>query len=451
MTIHRSLSLTARLLPLLALGGATPSPAEPLAVPGATLTLRAKGKASVVERRIVRLLDGEFELQWEGVSQRLDPNSLQLRFPDKPVTVLDQRFESGQTSRDALMRQCVGERVQLVQRAGTGNETQRLAGTVLSVEGGRPAALQLDTGEVLLNPGGEVLLPPLPEAVTLTPRVVWRLRPPGKGAARAELTYLTDGLDWSANYVLTLSADLREAEITGWVTLTNGTGITFSDAQLRLESVETRKVESLQPVTETEVVEYPLVGLTQPLTLAADEPLRVPLLSPRVVPLERVSLFDPLGATPAGPTPPQKLKSVVRLRNADWAGLGVSLPAGSGMIYQETDRGTKVVSDRGIPGVGADKDLEIVLGDVGNLEGTRKQTAFREVAERTQEQDIEIQFNNKTGEWVEAVAVEHPWPQWEILEASHFYTTRADKALEFPVMCAPKAITTVTYRVRMKY
>jgi hypothetical protein len=415
------------------------------------LTLRARGKASIVERRIVRLLDGEFELQWEGVSQRLDPDSLQLRFPDKSVAVLDQRFESGQTSRDSLLRQCVGERVQLIQRDGNGRETQRLAGTVLSVEGGRPAALRLDTGEVLLDPGGEVLLPPLPQELALTPRVAWRLRPPEQGTALAELTYLTDGLDWSANYLLTLSADLKEAEIAGWVTITNGTGVAFSDAQLRLESVETRKIESLQPVTETEVVEYPLVGLTRPLTLPADEPLRIPLLSARVVPVDQVYLFDPLGATPAGPTPPQRLKSVVRLRNADWAGLGVNLPAGRAMIYQETDRGTKVVSDRGLPEVGAGRDLEIALGDVANLEGTRKQTAFREIAERTQEQDIEIQLNNKTAEWVEALAVEHPWPQWEIVEASHYYGTRADKALEFPVMCAPKAITTVTYRVRMKY
>ena len=95
--------------------------------------------------------------------------------------------------------------------------------------------------------------------------------------------------------------------------------------------------------------------------------------------------------------------------------------------------------------------MEISLGNVTNLEGSRKQTAFREVGQRTQEQDIEIRLNNKSSEWVEAIAVEHPWPQFEIVEASHPYNTRADKALEFPVMLAPKSLTTVTYKVRMKY
>lgn len=265
------------------------------------------------------------------------------------------------------------------------------------------------------------------------------------------MAYATEGLNWTVNYLLTLAEDLSEAELSGWVTVTNTTGVAFTEAEVRLESIEKRTTEALQPVTETEVVEYPLSEVGDRLTIPADEPVRASLMSRRVVPLTSVFLFDPLGATPAGPTPPQKLKHVVRLANTEANGLGVNLPGGRGLVYRETRKGVKLVVDRSLPGTGKDKDLEIVLGDVGNLEGSRKQTAFKEVAERTQEQDLEIKLNNKTAEWVEVLAVERPWPQWEIIEASHYYRRRPDKALEFPVMLAPQATTTVKYRVRMKY
>lgn len=438
-------------LPLLvALAEAASTPVTPQ-VSGAWLTLRAGAKATVLDRRTVTLTEGEFELPWEAVSRRLVQDSLQLRFPDAPVVVVGQRYEQQPATREAWLKQYIDHPIEIVRKDSQGHELERTKGVLLAVEGGHPSVVRLDSGALVLNPPGEVLLPPCPEVTPPGARVVWNLRSLTSGSRTAELTYVTDGLSWKANYVLTLTADLTRARVSGWVTVTNSTGVTFRDAHLRLEAVETRKVQALQPVLEKQTIAYPLPGLTAPLTLAADKPLRTPLVTDRTVTVQRGYVFDPLGATPAGPTPPQKLKKVVRLKNRELATLGSNLPGGHALVYEQSAGGVRLLADLTLPAAGSGQDVEISLGTVSNLEGERKQTAFRAVAPRVQEQNIEIRLNNKSGEWVEAFAVEHPWPQFKITHSSHPYTTRPDKALEFAVMLAPQSVTTVTYTVQMAY
>jgi hypothetical protein len=50
------------------------------------------------------------------------------------------------------------------------------------------------------------------------------------GKQSVELSYLTGGLAWKADYVANLSADGKSLDLNGWVTLTNRSGAGFDDA-----------------------------------------------------------------------------------------------------------------------------------------------------------------------------------------------------------------------------
>ncbi len=56
------------------------------------------------------------------------------------------------------------------------------------------------------------------------PTLVWRLRPDQSGAQDVEVTYLTGGMTWQADYVLLLTPDETRIDLDGWITLSNTSG-----------------------------------------------------------------------------------------------------------------------------------------------------------------------------------------------------------------------------------
>jgi hypothetical protein len=47
---------------------------------------------------------------------------------------------------------------------------------------------------------------------------------PKSGPSPAEVSYLTDGMNWSADYVAVVDADDKKAGLSGWVTIDNHWG-----------------------------------------------------------------------------------------------------------------------------------------------------------------------------------------------------------------------------------
>ena len=50
------------------------------------------------------------------------------------------------------------------------------------------------------------------------------------GKQDVEVTYLTGGMAWQADYVLLLGADDKLLDLDGWISLNNTSGATFRDA-----------------------------------------------------------------------------------------------------------------------------------------------------------------------------------------------------------------------------
>ena len=48
------------------------------------------------------------------------------------------------------------------------------------------------------------------------------------------MTYITNGMGWSADYVMLLNEDSDAFDLNGWVTLDNRSGATYTDAKLKL-------------------------------------------------------------------------------------------------------------------------------------------------------------------------------------------------------------------------
>ncbi|MBI2194031.1 MAG: hypothetical protein HYU43_01890 [Armatimonadetes bacterium] len=431
------------------------------AEPGLWITLDPSGHARVVEQRALELKAGIQEIVWDGVSSQIDPATVQVRSVSQPGSLGLARVElrDDLAGRQALLQRYVGKTVHVIQPDPAGKEWRTLTGTLLSAEGGKVSALLMPNGDIRLEPAGEVALPPLPEPAAISPRLLVGVESKTAGPHVVELAYIAGGLSWSSRYLFTLSPTADRASLSAWVALSNATPVPFPQARWRLLAEETRRQEALQPVEERVTFDCRPAGLNRPVSLGAGESLHLPLASAENVAIETRNVFDPIGAGPAAPTPPQRLRVVGLVVNDAFHGLGFPMPGGKAWLWRDPPHdppageafGFQTFSEAVLPTTAIGHAFELPLGDVAGLEGERRQTAFRQVGDRVQEQEIEILLRNKTARDARAVAIEHPWGLYEVVQKSHEFEKVSDGSIEFSVSLPAGKKVTVTYRVRIQY
>ena len=138
------------------------------------------------------------------------------------------------------------------------------------------------------------------------------------GRQAAELSYLSGGLSWRADYVAELTGDESKLDLAGWVTLTNQSGVSYENARLQLVAGDVNRVrEELRPqvfaaksampapaadMAREQLFEYHLYSLNRPTTLQDNQTKQVALLSAPGVPCARNTASpDRTGTTASGP------------------------------------------------------------------------------------------------------------------------------------------------------
>jgi hypothetical protein len=97
--------------------------------------------------------------------------------------------------------------------------------TLLSTSGGR--VVRDGDGRILVDPPGRVVLPPgSADELLLRPTLSWQLWSDAAGNHDAEITYLSGGLSWQADYVVLLNADDTAATSRLVIVRLQGTSIT---------------------------------------------------------------------------------------------------------------------------------------------------------------------------------------------------------------------------------
>ena len=119
----------------------------------------------------------------------------------------------------------MGKKVRLYQADGTYHDATLLstAGPIFEIN-----------GQIHLGHNGRLVLPSLPENLVAKPTLVWLLRNQTTAPQKVHASYLTGGLNWKADYVMVVDASDTKSDLTGWVTIDNKSGATYSNAALKL-------------------------------------------------------------------------------------------------------------------------------------------------------------------------------------------------------------------------
>lgn len=448
-----------------------------------SLTIYNQGTALVQDVRSFDLTEGANTIDFTDVAASIDATSVVFKALTDPegVTVLEQNFVFDLVNSSVLLNRYLDETIQITVDDGT-----TFSGQLLSGRNGE-IILRNDAGEVFvisISKVRDIQFPDLPDGLITRPTLRWLLESAVEGAQQVELTYLTGGISWTADYNVLLNTGNTALDLNGWVTLTNTSGAGYSDAQVKLVAGDVnrlpvaevmfqaeamdRAMPTMAPtpgVAQREFFEYQLYEINRPVTVADNETKQVEFVTGTDVPAHTYYVYNsfpgfygyygPITDQGYGVTGITDVQNWLEFSTGEENGLGADLPAGRIRVYQEdVDGAALLIGENSIDHTPMGEDVTIYLGNAFDLVGERTQTNFQFIADNVLEETYEIKLRNRKDD--QAVEIRVPeslfrWSNWEILNSSDEYTQIDSSTIEFRVMVEPGEERVITYTVRYSW
>jgi hypothetical protein len=423
-----------------------------------SVTVYNQNLGLVKEIRQIPVKKGAFTFEATDVAALIDPTSVHLKIDG--VAMLDQNFEYDLVSRDRLLERYLDQTIEVFTETG-----DLFEGALLSASGSQ-LILQAKDGRVqVISPDAvrDVRFGELPGGLRTRPTLVWSLVGDKNTKREAELSYLTRGMNWHAEYVAVTGEKSDKLELSSWVSIENRSGATYENARLKLMAGDVRIVPEAVPTDgrryqewanlgakaapgfeEKAFFEYHLYTLQRLTTLKDRQTKQISLFDPATVAARREYVYQ------AGKDPKRVQVNLV-FKNEKKAGLGLPLPAGKVRVYQrDTDGSLEFVGEDRIEHTPRDEEVRLVVGSAFDLAAEREMTETKRIADRVREEAYRIELRNHKEEAVEIRVVERLWGDWEILTSSHAYEKKNATTFEFKVSLDSDKEAVITYRVRRK-
>ncbi len=322
-----------------------------------SVTIYADDLALVQDRRDIEVKGGRQRIEFEDVSAQIRPETVSLAAGD--ISIVEQNFDFDLLTPAKLMEKAVGQEVTLVRvNPANGAETREQA-QVLATNGG--VVLKIGQRIEVLRDDGlpvRVIFDKVPDNLRARPTLSVTINSSRAGKRPATLSYLTPGIGWRADYVALYDEAGAKIDVQGWVTLTNSSGTTYSNAQTLLVAGAPAQINAngnpqqnwrpqagrsslQQPGTESggreRLGDYYLYPLAERTTIANLQTKQVSFLDVHGVPAEHGYEFR--NAWLRTVETPQSAQSIYSFSTSAHAGLGDQLPAGILRFYMRDKRG----------------------------------------------------------------------------------------------------------------
>lgn len=443
------------------------------------VTIYNDNLALVKDQRHLQLEAGSSNLAFRDVSARMRAETALLRSVSHPgaLRVLEQNFDFDLLSPQKLLEKYVGQTVSVVRTHPTTGAESVESAQVLAANGGVVLKVgnRIETGVP-----GRIVYGDVPANLRDRPTLVMALDNSQSQAQDVELSYLTSGLGWRADYVVELGPKDDVLDISGWVTLTNTSGATYRNARLQLVAGDVNRVQQEMPaapraltmaapamakasndMAEEGLFEYHLYTLARPTTIAENQTKQVALLSGTGVPVRKEMVLrgnEYYYQSQAGELGKKlKVGVFVEFDNKESSHLGLPLPKGVVRVYKKDKSGNaQFIGEDRIDHTPKNEKVRLKLGEAFDVTADKRQTDFRQVSSDnrkgyTYDSAYEIVLKNAKDEAVQ-VTVQEPIPgDWQITSSSQPHTKAAANLATWTVNVPAQGSTKLNYRVLTRF
>ncbi len=428
----------------------------------------------VKDLRSINLSKGMGELKFMDVASQIIPTSVHIKSLINPesLQILEQNYEYDLLNPQKLMDKYVGKEVKLYNKNPYTEREEIVTATLLSNNGGPIFRIG---NEITFGHPGRVMFPGVPENLISKPTLVWLLENSLKEQQKVEASYLTNGINWRADYVVTLNDKDTKADLSGWVTIDNKSGATYNDAKIKLVAGDVNRVReepeyrdrmlrmakaeampAAPQFKEEEFFEYHIYTLQRPSTIKENQTKQISLVTADSIPVRKELLYrgaayyyyNRYGEAMTN----QKVGVFIEIENKKDHNLGIPLPKGTVRVYKQDSEGSlQFVGEDSIDHTPKDEKVRIKLGEAFDVVGSRKQTDWKKIASDTYEAAFEISLRNHKKEDVMVKVIEPIPGDWTMLSSSHAYKKSEAFTAEFILPVSKDKETKLTYRVRMRF
>lgn len=480
----------------IALTGALAASAQP------ALTIYNQDFAVVRDTVPLILEAGENTVSYSGVTAQVEPDSVILRDPTgvHQLQILEQNYRNDPVSQGLLLSLFEGKTIDFETKDRNG-QPSTVQGTIIrsgyvpqipdmnsdyqpgqtTAQNGEPI-IEVD-GKMRFGLPGQPLFPDLGSDTILKPALNWLIQSADAGKFDAEISYITGGFTWEADYNLVSPEQGDDLDLIGWVTIKNQSGKTFENANIKLMAGEVNRVQPPRafyetlamggaggvmanpPVTEKAFDEYHLYTLQRPTTLRDNETKQIEFVHAEDVQSKTVYVYDGAelsqyegwntGSPEYGTQSNKKIRVMREFVNSESNHLGMALPKGKLRFYRrDTDGQLEFIGEDEIDHTPKDETIRVTTGNAFDLVGERKQTNFQvDNNNHSADESYEIKLRNHKKEPVTIRVVEHlyRWNNWEITSHTDDFTKTDAQTIEFNVPVKPDEEKTIDYTVHYSW
>ncbi|MFZ9937876.1 MAG: DUF4139 domain-containing protein [Luteolibacter sp.] len=453
------------------------------------LTIYNRDLAVVRETLPLDLKSGLNTVSFDRATARVQADSVVLRDPagKAAFSILEQSYRNDPVSRGLLLRHFEGQTIDF-RTVYPDGKVETVAGKIVRSgyvpgRGNEDPIIEVD-GKLRFQLPGEPLFPALTDGSILRPTLSWQIAAREPAAFNAQLSYLSNGFQWKADYNIVAPEKSETVTLSGWVTVNNQSGTSFNDATVKLVAGDVNIVEpqaqrgkvmmmaaQAMDMAEAKVEQkafddFHLYTLPRPLTIHDKETKQVEFIRSPQVKAQKKYVYD--GASMhrfyggrvenpiQGQTYPKDVAIFWELKNDEASGLGLPLPAGRIRFYRsdDADGNLEFVGENNIDHTPANEELSIYTGNAFDLVGERKITDFqRRDRENWMSETIEVIVKNRSKE-ARTIVVREPlwrWSSWKIENPSMEFEKKDAQTIEFTVPLQPDEEKTLTYTARYNW
>lgn len=349
------------LLPLIALAGPAFAQSTQLPDPNRSaqgtvaVTIYNNNQALVQDVRQTALPNGRTTVEFPDVSAQIRAETVTIGGAD--FGIVEQNFDYDLLSPSALMEKAVGQVITIVRiNPATGAETREQA-KVLAANGG--VVLQIGSRIEVLRDDGlpvRVIFDKVPPNLRARPTLSVTVDSSRAGTRPVSLSYLTPGLGWKADYVALFDEGAGKIDVQGWVTLTNNSGTTYTNAETLLVAGQVGDSNNgqqpyyrpqpsrgtlVKPGTQTanrpQLGDFYLYPIKERTTIAQAQQKQVSFLD--VSGAGAAKGYEYRNAWLGTQSEAQSADTVLRFSTSRDGGLGDALPAGTVRVYMKDAKG----------------------------------------------------------------------------------------------------------------
>jgi hypothetical protein len=474
------------------------------------ITIYNQNFAVVRQTVPLTLVQGVNDIRITDVTAHLEPDSVILRDPagKRAIQVLEQNYRADPVSQELLLSLFEGKTIEFLLQKPDGNNVtvqgkiirsgyvphssalqrygiQYNAAQAAMVQGGAGQPIIEVDGKLRFNLPGIPLFPSLGDDTILKPMLEWLIASDQAGKFEAEMSYVTGGMNWQADYNIVAPERGDLLDIVGWVTIDNQSGKTFENAQIKLMAGDVNKIQpapsgsafgvgggfgggSLPPpaVSERTFDDYHIYDLRRAATVHDRETKQIEFIRVDGIKSARIYIYDGVktddryrGYNPMsirqdreyGVLSNPQVWVMREFVNSEANHLGMPLPQGRARFYRRDQDGRlEFTGESNIGHTPRDETIRVFTGSAFDLIGERARTDYRiDNGRMWLDESFEIKLRNHKTESTEVRVVEHLYrgTSWNITASSSTFLKTDSQTVEFKIDVGPGQEKVVTYTV----